>query len=255
MNSTSRTGVTLADDFRDNLIIDRFDPMFRDMRRSKLTHMRSENSEDAVTWNVFRTLRQVDPRIWFERLFKCAFPTASPETYGALAVYVWRTIAPPRALTVDLEEGDSEIDVVLETPHCVWFIEAKYRSDISTRTTSRPDRDQVIRNIDVGSYYAGVRRFYFSLLMDDTADRSPLGSAAVSKYKDLDVVREILSAHRPDGLRNLAGISSLSWNQLGDALRHAATSATREDERGYAARAHAWLRGKGLCRVTGRGDR
>jgi hypothetical protein len=60
----SQSGVLVADDFRDNLIIDRFDPVFTGMRASKLKHLRSENSEDAVTWNVFRSLRQIEPLVW-----------------------------------------------------------------------------------------------------------------------------------------------------------------------------------------------
>jgi len=57
----SPSGVLIADDFRDNLIIDRHDPVFADMRASKIKHLRSANSEDAVTWNVFRSLRQIAP--------------------------------------------------------------------------------------------------------------------------------------------------------------------------------------------------
>ena len=49
----SPSGIWIADDFRSNLIIDRYDPVFADMRASKLKHLRSVNSEDAVTWNVF----------------------------------------------------------------------------------------------------------------------------------------------------------------------------------------------------------
>lgn len=52
----SPSGVWVASDFRSNLIIDRYDPVFADMRASKLKHLRSVNSEDAVTWNVFRSL-------------------------------------------------------------------------------------------------------------------------------------------------------------------------------------------------------
>jgi hypothetical protein len=40
----------VADDFRDNFIIDRYDPVFVTMPASKLKHLRSENSQDAVTW-------------------------------------------------------------------------------------------------------------------------------------------------------------------------------------------------------------
>jgi hypothetical protein len=60
----SPSGVQIAADFRDNLIIDRYDPVFADMRASKLKHLRSANSEDAVTWNVFRSLRQITPEAW-----------------------------------------------------------------------------------------------------------------------------------------------------------------------------------------------
>ena len=46
-STASASGVRVADDFRDNLIIDRYDPIFLLMRASKLKHLRSENSEDA----------------------------------------------------------------------------------------------------------------------------------------------------------------------------------------------------------------
>lgn len=74
MIQTSPSGVRISADFRDNLIIDRYDPIFVTMRASKLKHFRSENSEDAVTWNVFRSLRQVDPAAWIPSLVSRGFP-------------------------------------------------------------------------------------------------------------------------------------------------------------------------------------
>ena len=64
MAKTTKSGGRISDRFRDNLIIDRYDPIFAMMRAAKLRHIRSENSEDAVTWNVFRLLRQIDPAVW-----------------------------------------------------------------------------------------------------------------------------------------------------------------------------------------------
>ena len=58
-----------------------------------------------------------------------------------------------------LAEGYSEIDVIVETSGWVWFIEAKYRSDISMNAKNIPGRDQIFRNLDVGSDYAGARNF------------------------------------------------------------------------------------------------
>ncbi len=242
----ARTGVLVMDDFRDNLIIDRYDPVFSGMRASKVKHLRSENSEDAVTWNVFRSLRQVAPTVWLPPLFAAAFNgTATPDPRHA-TVELWASVPPPPGLLLGGDEGDSEVDVLIQAPGWVWLIEAKFRSDISTGTTTRPLRDQVLRNIDVGSYFAGVRQFYFSLLIADRK-RSTLGVEAVAKYSDLTHTRKLLEDHRPDGLQNLRGLGVLEWRQLGDVLALAATGAAHEDERAIARRAHDWLVAKGLA--------
>jgi hypothetical protein len=146
------------------LIIDRYDPVFADMRASKLKHLKSVNSEDAITWNVFRSPRQITPEVWLPDLWRRAFPDG-PVNSDLRAAVNCGNIPPPLGLLEGGDEGDSEIDVIIETPTWVWFIEAKYRSDISLGTTTRPSRDQVIRNMDVGTYYVDVRQFFFSLLI------------------------------------------------------------------------------------------
>ena len=52
----TRSGVRISDEFAGNLIIDRDDPALVAVGGSKVRHRRSENSEDAVTWIVFRSL-------------------------------------------------------------------------------------------------------------------------------------------------------------------------------------------------------
>jgi hypothetical protein len=159
------SGVRIADDFRDNLIIDRYHRDFATMRGSKLSQMRSENSEDVLTWNVFRSLEQIDPSVWIPRLraqMLDAEPTVPPKM---VSIRLWPSLEPPPSLRLfQKDEGPSEIDVLIETEYSVWSIEIKHRSDISERTTNNPVRDQVLRNIDVGSWHAGVRDFYFGLL-------------------------------------------------------------------------------------------
>jgi hypothetical protein len=85
----SPTRVKIAKDFHDNLIIDRYDPVFSDMRASKLKHMRSVNSEDALTWNVFRSLRQITPGVWLPFLWNRAFPKAGPLKDTLATVRLW----------------------------------------------------------------------------------------------------------------------------------------------------------------------
>ena len=133
----SPSGVWIADDFRSNLIIDRHDRVFADMRASKTKHLKNANSEDAITWNVFRSLRQVDPAVWLPTLWKQAFPEiAVLSDPQAATVRLWESVDPPLGLLAGGDEGPSEIDVVVEAASWVWFIEAKFRSDISSGTTA-----------------------------------------------------------------------------------------------------------------------
>ena len=148
MPKITKSGVRISDDFRDNLIIDRYDPVCA----RKLKNIRSENSEDAVTWNVFRSLRQIDPAVWLPELARRGLQdTEPPPVDGDAVVSLWPSVAPPPALLAGGDEGKSEIDVAIEGQAWVWFIEAKSRSDSSMVTERRSERDQVLRNIDVGS--------------------------------------------------------------------------------------------------------
>jgi hypothetical protein len=232
--------VLIASDFRTNLIIDRYDPVFTDMRASKLKHLRSANSEDAVTWNVFRSLRQIAPEAWLPELMQRTTPPIPCPPDLKAVVRLWESIPPPLGLLAGGDEGTSEIDIVIEASTWVWFIEAKYRSDISTGTTTRPDRDQVLRNLDVGTYHAGVRQFYFSLLIS-SEKHSPEGVKRTREYANLSVPRAKLLGHRPDGLQNLGAIGQLTWTALAEVLAMASEAAPREDERAYATRAVTWL--------------
>src|SRR4051794_15039668 len=91
----SPSGVLIADDFRDNLIIDRYDPIFADMRASKIKHLKSANSEDAVTWNVFRSLRQITPQIWLPVLWQRAFPPTACPSDLSVVVKLWQAFRLP----------------------------------------------------------------------------------------------------------------------------------------------------------------
>jgi predicted RNase H-like nuclease len=243
-STASKSGVLVHDDFRDNLIIDCYHPDLAAMRGSKRDRLRSENSEDALTWNVFRSLAQVDPRFWLPLLHRQAFPGATaPSPPQIVTLKVWTPVEPPPALRLhQKDEGPSEIDVVIETQFSVWFIEAKYKSDIITGTTNNATRDQIVRNLDVGSWYAGVRDFFFALLVMDEA-RSPKGVEAV---RVCAATLPMLS-HRPDGMVNIKGIGLLRWAGLADILASCERDAPRQQERAYAARAVAWLQERELA--------
>jgi hypothetical protein len=113
------------------------------MRESKRKHLRSANSEDAVTWNVFRSLRQIDPKDWLPSAWRHAFPSIAVPNDLAATVRLWESVRPPLGLVADGDEGTSEIDVLVESAAWVWFIEAKYRA---TSRSGRPRGPSAIKS-------------------------------------------------------------------------------------------------------------
>jgi hypothetical protein len=168
----SDTGVKVFVDFKDNLIVDPNNPLIanqaRNWRFSKgivkgRSYLGSENSEDAITWNVFKTLEKSNPESWFSEIFPWII-LDEDEHFIDPVLRFWEKYFPP--LLRSFPEGEMQTDLTIETSKKLIFIEAKYKADISKNTKHDPDRDQIIRNIDVGTWAAKKRSkaFYFVLL-------------------------------------------------------------------------------------------
>ena len=240
----SKSGVLLSGSFRENLIIDRYDVGFLTMRGAKTESMRSENSEDAVTWNAFRSLAQITPAFWLPRLFQHAFQktlTPAPQSAG---VRLWVKLPPPPTLRfLQKDEGDfrdrrADRDRTLRVVYR-GQVSFRYQRTHHQQSGSGPN----LRNVDVGSWYAGVRQFYLSLLILDRR-HSAKGVALIDRYSLSPHEVEQRLPHRSDGLRNVHGLGILTWQQVGGVLAGCATSAPNPDERVFAERAVAWFHRK-----------
>jgi len=210
----SKSGVIISENFRDNLIISKYDNQLLNMSGKKIDKMCSENSEDVLTWNVFKSLSQIDPKLWLPNIFAKAFNTDFQ--YDTLVkIDLWKPIEPPKSITdFQKDEGISEIDIIIESDKFVWFIEAKYKSDISMKTTNNENRDQLLRNIDVGSFYSGVRDFYFSLLYFDE-EKTKNGMERIELYTNIGAYEfKTMLPHRSDKMENIKGIGKIKWSDL-----------------------------------------
>ncbi len=119
----------------------------------------SVNSEDARTWHYFSPLFSDNRRKELEltSLLRQAFPetlTAKVlETVLCAGFEFWQKINPPPSRLI--KEGPSEPDLLITLgQHAIALVEAKYLSNVSEKTTYDKTRDQVIRLLDVGSWYA-----------------------------------------------------------------------------------------------------
>ncbi len=100
----------------------------------------------------------------------------------------------------------------------------------------------MLRNIDVGSYYAGVRPFYFALLCLDEK-HSPKGISAIEKYKNSGSLKNALP-HRGDKIENLQDIGLLTWCDMATVLDEVIKQSGRMDEQMFAQRVLEWLHTK-----------
>lgn len=232
----SKSGVLLNKNFRDSLIIDKYDPVFQNWNGMKLQQLRSENSEDVMTWNVFKSLNQINPELWLPSLFEKNFQSEYAYSLDVINILLWKKLNPPSYLSV--KEGKTEVDVIIESNQFVWFIEIKYKSDISIRTVNDPSRNQVIRNIDVGLSYAEDKDFYFSLLILDEK-HSRKGFSIVKDYR---ILMEQLNGNR--SLDNLKRVGLCTWFDMLDIFRDIKKVGKNEFEIFIVEQAVNWLESK-----------
>lgn len=155
-----------------------------------LSRMCSINSEDARTWYHFSPLlsdSQMRTRK-LTRLLRQSFPETLSDHAIQATPYAelefWQGIAPPANRLEFKKEGPSEPDVLIKlTQLAVVLVEAKCRSDVCERTTYDETRDQVIRLIDVGSWYTkqhGYESSYVIVLQYGNAQTN--AEDVVSRY-------------------------------------------------------------------------
>lgn len=238
MEKVSQTEVwQLHEHFKDSLLIDKFDPQLELWHKRKLEKSQGETQEDAMVWNVFRTLNQIDRKLWVEQLFYIAFQNELSHPTDQIQIKLWKKIRPPKSLTIN--EGKTDIDIIIESDTFVWFIEAKYKTDIVLNTGNRQTRDEIIRNIDAGTNYSRKRHFYFSLLILDRYN-SPIGFRLANEYGNSEnKVRESLP-HRAE-LPYPKGISVVHWKQVHSLFKTIYLYSKNKYERFIADRVSYWL--------------
>ena len=135
-----------------------------------LPRILSVNSEDACAWHYFSPLLNDESektRVLTDLLTR-SFPHDAPtqvlRAVPSAELEFWPKLEPPPCRTT--KEGPSEPDVLVKIGrHALLLIEAKYRSDVSERTTYDGQRDQVIRLIDIGSWQARQEHYERSYLI------------------------------------------------------------------------------------------
>jgi len=195
---------------------------------SGLPKICSANSEDALTWAYFSPIismpmkeKQRVLRRFLETALNRQLEAHFIETLGHAELLFWRGkkkapfYIPP--LTLKYPEANTEVDLTIRLEKATIFVEAKHHSEISMNTTYCKGRDQIIRNVDVGTYYAWTRSldFYFVLLTTSETGRS---IDTLNYYKmNPGIIAEKLS-HRTDVSANpnriAEGLGWTTWDKI-----------------------------------------
>jgi len=216
----SQNPVLFEDELRDILPFSQ-----NEANRQLIRILHSANSEDFLTWSAFRPLMDVKPLSkWLLPFFQKSFGSREIFQIADLDQAVLRfwhgrktkEFYPPkehddwlrsrlqesgilrcreRAKLGKRLEGPTEVDLVIDTPKILAFVEAKYLSDIDCQTTYDPCRDQISRNLDVGSYQAEkqIKKSLFILLTPEYYERSRLYWYRMQEcMKDPDRIKERL---------------------------------------------------------------
>lgn len=191
-------------------------------------------SEDQITGQLVEVLRVLNPYWWLSDLLNEAVGAQRfrRQVYRRLRIEPWHNMPCfPREL-LPWDEGSTQVDVVVswENPPTTVFVEMKYTSDLSKRTSGHDARhgypsDQLIRNARVGLWQCGyfqtdglftVHPRDFVLLLVNPDKGHPL----VQRYRDPDtLVQEIPHGDRLPCLPRSPFIGDLSYSDISRVLR------------------------------------
>jgi hypothetical protein len=163
-------------------------------------------SEDVVTGQLFGTLRVLNPRWWLPDFLNQALGTERfrRQVFRDLRIELWQKQRTYPRQHLNWDEGQTEVDVVItwENPATTVFIEMKYGSNLSARTTHNLGTDgfpsdQLIRNARVGLRENG---WFDEDLLFDAPKRdfilillTPIrGNPLVSEYQNQDRLRSAI---------------------------------------------------------------
>jgi len=211
-----------------------------DLRRM----LESPQSEDWVTWNLLNLVLRCRPDTWWAQL-SAQIKQANPNLQLSvptivLKVRFWQTVASPKEYeTLSRErmrrssdpmvsarsrdpqpvEGNSEIDLVIESSSLLIYIEAKLDSDISMRTTHDPARNQIIRNIDCLLDSARGRTPFFWMFVRD-ASPGRAYTQLMRKYReDPKTLSRDLPHRDPVLLETVAqSLTVLTWREIAQGI-------------------------------------
>jgi hypothetical protein len=199
------------------------------------------DSEHVVLGNVFGVVKNLPPDAalnpWLNRITTGAVFAATSWRFD-----FWQKQRRPQGVI----EGSTEVDLVLESTAALVFVEVKMGAAPSAGAKSDPERNQLIRNLDVGFARAGREQTQFALVYVTPDQAVP---EIVSRIRE----RPPVFPGSPDiDPRQIAScLHWSSWAAIADSVANAYEAGALSDvAQNFALDLLAYVAKKGLWRNT-----
>jgi hypothetical protein len=177
----------------------------------------------ALTWNVFRTLEQINPAFWMRpliaRLGGLTDEYASAPHVCQIACWDWLEPAPEARLR-RYRRAAVRADVVIDTDDTLVTLLVPRVDEITTLVLSDTAEGGLLDLAEATSFKGGVRASYVGVVLPNGAD-SDVWVSRITR-RALAVQRVLLASGRT--VRNLRGIGALGWHDVLAILNDAARS-------------------------------
>src|SRR5918995_3296734 len=191
--------------------------------------------QQALTWNVFRTLEMVAPAYWVRRFHTRLTGQPSLVAPQIVQVQLWRALPLPPILQIDGARPDVTVDVVIETEHDVWTLIVPRQGEVSDI------QERAVHVIDAGAWLAGARALHCGVI-ECHGDDAIAGSLLKSRYARSRDSAALRSASRGPAAPIAITWGVMPWSDLAAILHESSEAGNLPPiERALARNATDWL--------------
>jgi hypothetical protein len=221
------------DDDRDRFVIAPHHP--DRLRRPIVIGTADERFQQALIWNIFRTLELLTPSFWLRRFHIRLTGEPSLVPPQIARVPLWEHLPLPPIQRIDGERPDVVADVVIETEHAVWTLIAdSARNDLS-------DSHLTAAVVDAGAWFAGARQ-HFCGVLECRAVNTSFGSVLRNRYSRSRDSGRLRSATRGPATPSRVQWGVIQWSELTALLQDCCDAANLPPvERALAQNAVEWV--------------
>jgi hypothetical protein len=195
-----------------------------------------QGSEDVLLSNVFGVVKNLPAKHVLAPWLRAVTGLSAADARWAFSF--WEKQPRP----IGIREGSTIVDLVLDSEVALVFVEVKLDAPASTGTTDTPDRNQLVRNLDVGFHRATDAGKPFALIFVTPDTAEPL---LVDSIRSGDGPFPVNPAVSPSAITSC--LHWASWASVADVLAAAYSSGVlSESESGFARDLLAYLSKKRL---------